>query len=216
MIKAIIFDMDGTLLYTLSDLARSVNYGLEQMGFPLRTEDEVRSFIGNGVSTLLRRACPAGTTDADHAAALEHFRTHYAAHSRVDTRPYEGINELLHALKEKNIKTAIVSNKNDEAVRELNEVFFGVDTAIGESGRCRRKPAPDMVLMALSELGVAPGEAAYAGDSEVDLQTAENSGCLPILVTWGYRSRSQLKALGDHILVDSPAEILTLPQLPQD
>jgi len=212
MIKAVIFDMDGTLLYTLSDLARSVNYGLSKMGYPERTEDEVRSFIGNGVQTLLRRACPKGTSEENCAAALSHFYAHYAENSRVDTRPYEGIPQLLAALKEHNIKTAIVSNKHDEAVKELNEIFFNVDTAIGESEHLKRKPAPDMVFAALSEMGVAPNECAYAGDSEVDLQTALNSGCLPVLVSWGYRSRQELEKLGEYLIIDSPQELLPLLQ----
>ena len=210
MIKAVIFDMDGTLLYTLSDLARSVNYGLSQMGYPTRTEDEVRSFIGNGVATLLRRSCPAGTSEENCAAALAHFRAHYAENSRIDTRPYDGIPELLCALRESNIKTAIVSNKNDEAVKELNSVFFNVDVAIGESERLNRKPAPDMVFAALDALGVSPEESVYVGDSEVDLQTALNSRCLPVLASWGYRSRQELEALGEYSIIDSPSELLSL------
>ena len=213
MIKAIIFDMDGTLLYTLTDLARSVNYGLEQMGYPPRSLDEVRSFIGNGVATLLRRSCPAGTSEENCAKALEHFHAHYAKNSQIDTRPYEGIPQLLEKLREMGIKTAIVSNKHDEAVKELNEVWFGVDVAIGESTACRRKPAPDMVNMALDAMGITARECAYAGDSEVDLETALNSRCLPLLVTWGYRTKAQLAALGDYTLIDSPEDILTLPQL---
>ena len=210
MIKAVIFDMDGTLLYTLSDLARSVNYGLAQMGYPAQTEDEVRSVIGNGVATLLRRACPPGTSEENCAAALGHFRAHYAENSRIDTRPYEGIPQLLAALREMNIKTAIVSNKNDEAVKELNDVFFGVDIAIGESELLNRKPAPDMVFAALDALGLTPEECAYVGDSEVDLQTAVNSRCLPVLVSWGYRSRQELEKLGDYIIINSPQELLPL------
>ena len=213
MIKAIIFDMDGTLLYTLTDLARSVNYGLEQMGYPPRSTDEVRSFIGNGVATLLKRACPPGTSEENCAKALKHFHAHYAKNSRIDTRPYEGIPQLLISLREMGIKTAIVSNKHDEAVKELNEVWFGVDVAIGERADCHRKPAPDMVNMALEALGVAAENCAYAGDSEVDLETALNSRCLPLLVTWGYRTRAELARLGDYTLIDSPEDILTLPQL---
>ena len=196
MKKAVIFDMDGTLLDTLPDLARSCNYALASLGYPARTTDEVRRFIGNGAINLMRRAVPADAGEAAARRALDIFRAHYDAHSEVDTRPYPGVSELLAALHRDGWLTAIVSNKFDSAVKELNRRWFGVHVAVGESDRLRRKPAPDMVDAALAELGCTAAEAVYVGDTDVDYHTAVNSGCTPVLVSWGYRPRAELEAMG--------------------
>ncbi|MGI6028413.1 MAG: HAD family hydrolase [Candidatus Heteroscillospira sp.] len=217
MIKAAIFDMDGTLLYTLSDLARSVNHALAELGLPERSLDEVRAGIGNGVGNLMRLALPQGADEALCARALELFRAHYEKNSRVDTRPYPGIPQLLDSLRLAGVRTAIVSNKFDSAVKELNSLWFGVDVAIGESSLCRRKPAPDMVLMALEALELSPADCAYIGDSEVDYHTAVNSGCMPVMAGWGYRSRQELEALAEGLpIADTPEQVLSflLPESP--
>lgn len=210
MIKAVIFDMDGTLLNTLSDLTRSTNYALGQMGYPEHTQHEVRGYIGNGVGNLMRRAVPQGAGEENAMRALDIFKEHYGKHSQIDTKPYDGVPQMLQALHEKGYKTAIVSNKFDGAVKELNRAWFGVSVAIGESDTVARKPAPDMVLAALRELGIQPNETVYVGDTEVDLQTAQNSGCLPVLVSWGYRSSSELQALGPYRIAAAPADVLEL------
>ena len=210
MKKVIIFDMDGTLLNTLTDLSRSTNFALEQMGYPQRSSDEIRRFIGNGVANLIRCAVPEGTDERETIRALEIFADHYNQYSHIDTHPYPGVQELLKKLKSLGYITAIVSNKFDGAVKDLNHRWFGVDIAIGESENLRRKPAPDMVFAALKELGAGHEDAVYVGDTEVDLMTANNSGCKPLLVSWGYRSKSELMALGDYAVADSAADVLRL------
>jgi phosphoglycolate phosphatase len=209
MLKAVLFDMDGTLLYTLDDLAASVNYALGELGWPLKEADEVRRFVGNGIANVLRCSLP-GADETTRGRALELFTAHYAAHDRDTTRPYDGVTELLQALRGRGLKTAIVSNKFDGAVKELAKIWFDVDAAVGEQPSLRRKPAADMVEQALAELGVTAAESIYIGDTEVDLQTALNSGCLPVLAGWGYRSRAELEALGDYAVIDTPAQLLSL------
>lgn len=209
MLRAILFDMDGTLLYTLEDLTASVNYALGKLGFPLRTAGEIGSYVGNGIGNTLRRSLPPVDT-AIEARALEFFTAHYAAHDRDTTRPYAGVAETLRALRRRGIRTGIVSNKFDGEVRHLAKLWFDVDVAVGEQPALRRKPAPDMVERALAALGVPADACAYVGDSEVDLQTALNSGCRPVLASWGYRSRAALKALGDYTVIDAPEELLSL------
>lgn len=201
--------MDGTLLNTLTDLARSANFALEQMGYPRRSADDIRRFIGNGVANLIRCAVPEGAGEDNATRTLKIFTDHYSWHSQIDTHPYPGVPEMLKALRERGYLTAIVSNKFDGAVKDLNRRWFGVHVAIGESDSCRRKPAPDMVFAALKALGVSNQDAVYVGDTEVDLMTAENSGCSPLLVSWGYRSKAELLALGDYPIADHAGEILS-------
>jgi phosphoglycolate phosphatase len=196
MIKAVLFDMDGTLLNTLTDLTRSVNFALKSLGCPERSEAEVAQFVGNGIANAIRLALPDGSDAETASRALELFTEYYEKNSRVDTGAYPGVVRLLRSLERLGYGTAIVSNKFDGAVRELSDVFFGVAVAIGESEAMRRKPAPDMVYEALRRLGCRPDEAVYVGDTEVDYLTATNSGCTPLLVSWGFRSRVQLEKLG--------------------
>ena len=209
MLQAAIFDLDGTLLYTLPDLARSVNFAMRTLGFPERSFEQIRSYIGNGIENLVRCALPEGTPAEIQSRAIRIFREHYSQNSQIDTRPYDGIPELLEALRSRNIGTAIVSNKPDGDVQVLNRAWFRVDVAIGESSACRRKPAPDMVLAACARLGVRPEECAYIGDSEVDHATAAAAGCRCILVSWGYRSRERLEALPGAKIADTPEEVLS-------
>ena len=210
MKRAVIFDLDGTLLNTLSDLAASVNFALSACGYPERSIEEVRSFIGNGVIMLIHRSVPEGTNAQDEKTCFEKFRSHYLEHMDDTTAPYEGVNALLRTLSQKGIGTAVVSNKLDAAVKGLCKKYFPLlDCAFGVNSESERKPAPVNVFRALSELGVSKEEALYVGDSEVDIQTAQNAGIDMIGVSWGYRSRKFLLSSGAKHIVDTPEEILS-------
>ena len=210
--QAVLFDLDGTLLDTLEDLANSVNAALAAHGMPLRTIDEVRVFVGNGVAKLIERAVPRNTAQDEFAAVLADFKAHYAAHCAERTRPYGGIPELLAALRRAGIKTAMVSNKGDFAVQALAKDYFGglLDLAIGERAGVPRKPAPDMVRYALSALHADPATAIYVGDSEVDILTAKNAGLACISVTWGFRNAEDLRAHGAATPVNTVRELQDL------
>ena len=211
MKRAVIFDLDGTLLNTLGDLASSVNFALRSCGYPERSIDEVRTFIGNGVIMLMHRSVPKGTNAEDEKKCFEKFRAHYLAHMEDTTAPYEGVNGLIRALGEKGIGTAVVSNKLDAAVKGLCKKHFPLLTcAFGVTQESERKPSAANVNKALSLLGVKREEALYVGDSEVDVQTAQNAGLDMVGVTWGYRSRKLLLSSGAKVLVDRPEEILGL------
>ena len=212
MIDTIIFDMDGTVLNTLDDLTVSVNYVLEKFGMPLRTMEEYRLFFGSGIRRALELATPEGTSDDVIDEMLPVFKEHYDEHCLDKTGPYAGILELMKELKSKGYKMAIVSNKIDSAVKELNERFFSqyVDVAIGEKDGIRRKPAPDTVIQALAELGSSKDAAVYIGDSEVDYQTAVNSGLPCISVLWGFRDKDFLLDIGATTFASTPADICDL------
>ena len=211
MKRAVIFDLDGTLLNTLGDLASSVNFALRSCGYPGRSIDEVRTFIGNGVIMLMHRSVPKGTNAEDEKKCFEKFRAHYLEHMEDTTAPYEGVNGLIRALGEKGIGTAVVSNKLDAAVKGLCKKHFPLLTcAFGVTQESERKPSAANVYKALSLLGVRSEEALYVGDSEVDVQTAQNAGLEMVGVTWGYRSRELLLSSGAKVLVDRPEEILGL------
>lgn len=212
MKKAVIFDLDGTLLDTLEDLQNALNYALTAHGYPENSTEEVRKKVGDGLAKLVERAVPQGTGEAEQAAVLEIFKPYYAAHCREKTRPYRGVLELLAQLKAKGVKTAIVSNKADEAVKTLSREFFGesMDFAVGEKEGVRRKPAPDTVLAALSALNVTAEDAAYVGDSEVDLATAENAQMDCVAVTWGFRDEEFLITKGAKTLAHNAEELKEL------
>ena len=207
-----IFDLDGTLLDTLGDLAASVNYAMRTHGMPEHSVDEVCRFVGNGVRRLMERAVPGGAVHPAFEAAFATFRRHYMEHSLDTTRPYEGIPEMLQELKRRGRHTAVVSNKFDAATKELCRHFFPdtIDVAVGEheAEGIRKKPAPDTVLQALSQLGVGQEGAVYVGDSDVDIQTARNSGLPCISVLWGFRDREFLLAHGAETFVSQPSELL--------
>ena len=207
---AYIFDLDGTLLDTLADLAASTNYALHAHGMPERTIDEVRRFVGNGVRRLMEQAVPEGTEAARFEAVLTTFRQHYLEHSLDATQPYPGIMEMLGRLKAAGKATAVVSNKFDAATKALCRHFFGdlVDVAIGESERIRRKPAPDTVVEAMRLLGVGRHQAVYVGDSDVDIATAAHSQIPCVSVLWGFRDRDFLIRHGATRFIESPGEIL--------
>ena len=211
-LRAVIWDLDGTLLNTLGDLAGSTNAALASCGLPARTTDEVRRFVGNGVRRLIERAVPAGTDAETVGRVYDAFVAHYGAHSRDTTRPYDGVPELLDALLARGVKLAIVSNKIDFAVKELSRAYFGerMQVAVGDAPERRIKPAPDSVLEAMRQLGVTREETVYVGDSDVDVATARNAGVTCCAVSWGFRSAESLRAAGAEHIAGSPAELLSM------
>lgn len=212
MKKLVIFDMDGTILNTLDDLKDTLNYALEQYHFPARTLEETRAFVGNGIHKLIERAVPEGTDAQTVENVFGTFLEYYQIHCMDRTRPYPGIVSLLQSLKEAGLRTAVVSNKADAAVQELCERFFPglFDFAVGEHEGVQKKPAPDMVQLALRALGTQEPDAVYVGDSDVDIATAKNSGLDSIIVTWGFRDREFLESQGADVFADTPEEVREL------
>jgi phosphoglycolate phosphatase len=210
--NTVIFDMDGTLLNTLDDLTISVNYIMKKKGFPPRSIEEVKDMVGNGVSRLLQSALPDAKKTPDFEQLLNEYITHYKANMYNHTAPYPGIMELLSTLSSQGCKLAVVSNKMDKAVRELNQKYFQdyIKIAIGESAGIQRKPAPDTVFEAIRELGASTEQAVYVGDSEVDIQTAANAGLTSIGVTWGFRDKPVLQEAGADYIIDSPEDLLCI------
>lgn len=204
-----IFDLDGTLLNTLSDLHAAVNFALRKFGFPERSISEVRRFIGNGVVKLMERSTPEGTDEKTDAECLSVFREYYLAHMADTTAPYEGIIDLLKALREKGVKIAVVSNKLHPAVAGLCEDYFRglIDVALGVSEERERKPAPVNVFRAMELMGADKSNTVYIGDSEVDVQTAGNAGLPCIGVLWGFRDMDELLSAGAKFIVADTAEL---------
>ena len=207
-----VFDLDGTLLDTLGDLAAATNYALRTHGMPEHSIDDVRRFVGNGVRKLMERAVPDGEANPDFEAAFVTFRQYYMQHSLDTTRPYDGIPETLAALKAKGCHLAVVSNKMMAATQELCRYFFPdtIEVAIGENEAAgiRKKPAPDTVIAALKALGVGQKGAVYVGDSDVDIATARNAGIPCISVLWGFRDRDFLLQHGATTFIKTPSELL--------
>ena len=197
----VLFDLDGTLLDTLEDLADSVNYALAQHGHPLRTLEEIRAFVGNGAAMLAKLATPEGE---DYEQVLRTFQAHYKTHCQVKTGPYAGV---LDALKEIRAEypVAVVSNKPDPAVKSLCKDYFGDVLAMGEHEGCPRKPAPDMLYKAMEHLGV--DKAVYIGDSEVDVLTAKNAGMPCISVLWGFRNEEEIRENGGNLFCNDPKRL---------
>ena len=212
MLRLVIFDLDGTLLDTLSDLRTALNRALTAAGLPPRTQDEVRRFVGNGIPKLIERAVPAGCPAETQAAVLADFTAYYKVHCADETWPYDGIPALLSALREKGIAVAVVSNKADYAVQSLCAGFFPglVDVAVGERPGVRKKPCPDSVNEVLSALGADGADAVYVGDSDVDLRTAENAGLRAVSVLWGFRDEAFLRANGARRLVSDADQLKKL------
>ena len=210
MKKAVVFDLDGTLLNSLEDLAAATNAALRKQGFPERTVEEVRQFLGNGVTLLIHRSVPAGTPQESERVCLEDFRTIYFAHMTEKTLPYPGIRSLLEALRREGFRLAVVSNKLEEAVQELCRFYFGdlLDLSVGDVPGCRKKPAPDNLLRCLEQLQVRREEVIYVGDSPTDIQTAENTGVDFIGVLWGFRGEAEMRADTQAPLVKTPGELL--------
>ncbi|MBR5302862.1 MAG: HAD-IA family hydrolase [Clostridia bacterium] len=212
-IKAVIWDLDGTLLNTLDDLTASTNAALAANGLPARTMDEVREFVGNGVRKLIERAMPElGDQHPKFQQTLDAFVAHYGAHSKDRTRPYDGILDVLDALSQMGVKHAIVSNKVDFAVKALSAEYFGdrMLSAVGDDPSRAKKPAPDSVWEAMRQMGVKAEEAVYVGDSDVDVITARNAGIPCIAVTWGFRSEACLLGAGAQHMARKPGEIAAI------
>ena len=220
MFNVYVFDLDGTLLDTLQDLANSVNCALRQHGMPEHSIDDIRRFVGNGVRLLMERAVPDGARNPQFEAAFATFRQYYMQHSLDTTRPYDGIPELIHELKNRGCQMAVVSNKMMAATQELVHHFFpDIPVAIGEheAAGIRKKPAPDTVFEALRQLGIIhhpssiihqTSDIVYVGDSDVDIETARNSGLPCISVLWGFRDRDFLLTHGATTFAEHPADIL--------
>lgn len=207
-ITTVIFDLDGTLLDTLEDLKNATNFALRQCGMPERTLGEIRRFVGNGVRNLMIRAVPQGEENPEFEHAFAVFKEYYGKHCNDATRAYDGIPELLRELKNMGYAMAIVSNKIDSAVQDLNHRYFPqVDVAIGDRENLKRKPEPDSVFLALEKLGRTREEAVYIGDSDVDLATAKNAGLPCISVLWGFRDKEFLVGNGATTFVEKPMEI---------
>ena len=207
-----IFDLDGTLLDTLDDLAAAVNHALRAYAMPEHSRDDIRRFVGNGVRLLMIRAIPGGEQNPRFDEVFSTFRAYYLQHSMDRTRPYDGISEVLAALKQRGCRLAVVSNKFYAATRELCRHFFPdtIEVAVGEheAEGIRKKPAPDTVIEALNQLGMDAHNAVYVGDSEVDLQTARNAGLPCISVLWGFRDKDFLLSNGATTFITSPEELL--------
>lgn len=210
MKRLIIFDLDGTLLETLEDLHAAVNYALRTAGFPERSLDEVRNFVGNGIRLLVERAVPQGTDKPVTDRVFDSFKAYYSEHCTVKTAPYAGIEGVLVQLKAQGCLLGVVSNKADEPVKAIIGHYFpGVfDYVVGERAGVRKKPAPDTVFETAKALGCTVDELCYVGDSDVDARTAKNAGCRCILVSWGFRERRLLESFSFAAVVDTPEELL--------
>lgn len=208
MIKTVIFDLDGTLLNTLDDLKDSTNFALSQFGFPTRTLEEVRQFVGNGVKKLIERAVPVDCDEETTLKCLAIFKEHYSKNMYNHTKPYDGILDVLENLRNKGLRIAVVSNKFDSAVKELCTKYFNnlVDIAIGQADDVPKKPAPNGVFKAMKALNAEKISSVYIGDSEVDVATAKNSGLPCIGVTWGFRDEKDLT--GANVIINAPSDLI--------
>lgn len=208
----IIFDMDGTILNTLEDLKNSLNYVLQQAGYQTRTLEEVRTFVGNGIRKTIERALPSDIEEEKIDELFSLFMNYYAIHNTDNTKPYNGVIDLLKELKHLGYKTAVVSNKQDSAVKSLCKKFFTglFDVEIGEKENIAKKPDPDEVNEVLKILNIDRTKSIYIGDSEVDIQTAQNSKMKSIIVDWGFRDRKFLYEHGAEVIVSNPSEILDI------
>ena len=210
--QAVLFDMDGTVLDTLDDLCDSINHSLAEFSLPQVSREHVRQCLGNGAAFLVSHSIPAGSSPELEADVLAFYKPWYDAHCLIKTAPYEGILPMMQSLKEQGLRLAIISNKPDRAVQELSDAFFPglLELSVGESPSVRRKPAPDTVLTASSQIGLSVDQCVYVGDSEVDLETARNAGMDCISVTWGFRDEAQLIEAGASVLVRTPEELESL------
>lgn len=210
--QTILFDFDGTLLYTVEDLANAVNYAIAKRGYPTHSVPAIQRMVGNGVNKLVARALPQGFDTPDYEAIMDDFRTHYQQHCFDSTRPYDGVLEMLRAFQAQGRKMAIVTNKYQTAAEAMRLRFFSeaVPLIVGDLEGRARKPAPDGCRIALEALGSDGSDAVYVGDTEVDQQTAQNAGLAFAAVSWGYRSRAELEALGIETIAGRPEELLDL------
>jgi len=208
--KLYIFDLDGTILDTLTDLWRAVNYTMCKTGYPTLTKEEVADRTGNGIARLVKLSLPEGVGEDVQKNALAIFKEYYVEHCADNTKPYERIKDVIATLKESGAKCAVISNKADEAVQKLAKDYFDglFDVVVGQKDGVRQKPYPDEVESVLNELGVKAQDAVYIGDSEVDVQTAKNAGLDLIAVSWGFRGKARLIESGAKVIIDTPEQIL--------
>ena len=206
--NAVLFDLDGTLLDTLGDLRLGVNLVLERHGYPERTLEEIRCFVGNGARQLMRLALPEGTAAEELEAILKEYLDWYAVNFCVKAAPYAGVKAVVEELAQKGVKVAIVSNKPDATTKKLGEMFFPGLPVFGQRDDTPKKPAPEMVWKAMETLGVTAEEAVYVGDSEVDVATARNAGLPLVAVSWGFRTVAELVEAGAGTIVHTPQELL--------
>lgn len=194
MIKAVIFDLDGTLIDTIGDLLDGANYVMNKYGYPTRSEDEIKSFVGNGIRTLITRCLPKGcSVDIIDKCTIDMIE-YYSEHSLVRTAPYPKVLEMVHAIHNLGIKTAVVTNKVQDSAEFIIKKFFGdvIDIVIGDIPTRRLKPAPEGMIEAMELLNVSKNECIYVGDTEVDMLTASNAGVVAYAVLWGFRDKSTL------------------------
>ncbi|MGN0034069.1 MAG: HAD family hydrolase [Candidatus Limimorpha sp.] len=210
MKKLVVFDLDGTLLYSLEDLHNSLNFALSRYGYATRTLQQVNAAVGNGVGMLVRRSLPDTVSAAEFENCYNVFKEHYAAHCCEKTRPYDGVIDVLKTLRDKGIKVGVLSNKFHSAAVEVVEHYFHglYDIVLGESDRIARKPNPDGVLAMLREMNVDKADAILFGDSDVDLVTAGNAGVDGVAVLWGFRDRQFLVSAGAKYMIEKPSEVL--------
>ncbi|MGL4411706.1 MAG: HAD family hydrolase [Bacteroidales bacterium] len=214
MIRLVIFDLDGTLINTLTDIAESTNYALKKHGFASHAEDAYRYMVGNGIEPLIRRALPEHVRDEETIALLmSDFKEYYLEHGEDFTKPYDGVLELLDELKSRGIKMAVATNKFQAAALELVPRFFGegtFDIILGQRDGIATKPDPIIVEQIMSELNVAKEDVLYLGDTSVDMETAVRGGIKAIGVTWGFRDVEELLASGADHIIDAPMELVSL------
>lgn len=209
--NTVIFDLDGTLLNTLDDLADSINAALEYMNFPKRSSEEVRRFVGNGMRALVNRAVPAATPDNEIEKTFKYFYEYYFSHCDKKTAPYDGVMQMLTELVKQNYKLAVVSNKRIEAVEDLCRKYFSMITVMSaDQPGMKRKPAADGIENVLHRLNSEKAESVYVGDSEVDILTARNAGIDCISVTWGFRTERELLDNKAENLISHPCELIDL------
>ena len=208
--NAVIFDLDGTLLNSLEDIRDSVNEILNRYHYPKRSLEQIRSFVGNGAINLIRRALPEGTDEQEVEKCLREYSSYYYGHSRIKTCPYNGIISVLEQLRERDLKLGVVSNKDEATVKDLCESYFPglISVAVGDSQGYQKKPAPDNIMRAISQLQANKETTLYVGDSEVDIETARNCALDSVLVSWGFREREVLLQRGAKIIIDYPQELL--------
>ncbi len=208
--KLYIFDLDGTILDTLTDLWSAVNYTMRQFGYPTLTKEQVGDRTGNGIARLVKLSLPEGVDEDAQKRALAIFKQYYVEHCADNAKPYERIKDVIATLKESGAKCAVISNKADEAVQKLAKDYFdgSFDVVIGQKDGVRQKPYPDEVESVLKELGVKKQDAVYIGDSEVDVQTAKNANLDLIAVSWGFRGKARLIECGAKVIIDTPEQIL--------
>ena len=211
MIKAVIFDLDGTLVNTLYDLGNSTNYILRKNSFPVHAMEEYNYFVGNGIPKLIERALPEGSRSPENIEKYtREFLGYYSKHFADESDAYPGIRDLISFLKKAGIKTAVVTNKSQDMTDLVLKKVFGdgvFDSVVGKREENPAKPDPKPAFLAMSDLGVNPDECIFAGDSAVDILTARNCGAYPVGVLWGFRTEEELKSAGARLVIKEPDEL---------